>query len=279
MTGCGFHWPPFRWTIPEWRGACTTCNTWWVRFWPVQYGVGLRSTFISHGARGETEEHRGWRPGCATGLEEFSHLEIVFHFHLTDPSDLNLGARRGWLPAVNARTGSRRGRSGRRSRRRGPAGRTCRTRTPARSRRRTPRRFRGSAPWPARPARRVPASPRHSTGRITDAGVSGGGSRPYVWHDDAVRLPRVCATRHRHPARPVALHRRSGGPRVRALPRRAPLLRSGRRSARPPADRPPARRAAAVLTRAAAARPRGATAPRGRRGRAAPRPPDGCGSG
>jgi tRNA (Thr-GGU) A37 N-methylase len=28
------------------------------------------------------------------GLEEFSHLEIVFRFHLIDPTDLNLGARR-----------------------------------------------------------------------------------------------------------------------------------------------------------------------------------------
>lgn len=28
------------------------------------------------------------------GLEEFSHLEIVFRFHLTDPTDLNFGARR-----------------------------------------------------------------------------------------------------------------------------------------------------------------------------------------
>ncbi|WP_328332997.1 SAM-dependent methyltransferase [Kribbella sp. NBC_00382] len=27
------------------------------------------------------------------GLEDFSHLEIVFHFHLTDQSDLHLGAR------------------------------------------------------------------------------------------------------------------------------------------------------------------------------------------
>ena len=27
------------------------------------------------------------------GLEEFSHLEVVFRFHLTDPTDLNLGAR------------------------------------------------------------------------------------------------------------------------------------------------------------------------------------------
>src|SRR4051812_23977522 len=28
------------------------------------------------------------------GLEEFSHLEVVFYFHLTDKSDLHLGARR-----------------------------------------------------------------------------------------------------------------------------------------------------------------------------------------
>jgi tRNA (Thr-GGU) A37 N-methylase len=28
------------------------------------------------------------------GLDEYSHLEIVFHFHLTDATDLNLSARR-----------------------------------------------------------------------------------------------------------------------------------------------------------------------------------------
>jgi tRNA (adenine37-N6)-methyltransferase len=33
-------------------------------------------------------------PAATEGLAEFSHLEIVFRFHLTDPSDLNLGARR-----------------------------------------------------------------------------------------------------------------------------------------------------------------------------------------
>ena len=33
-------------------------------------------------------------PESTTGLEEFSHLEIVFRFHLTDPTDLKLGARR-----------------------------------------------------------------------------------------------------------------------------------------------------------------------------------------
>jgi tRNA (Thr-GGU) A37 N-methylase len=31
---------------------------------------------------------------ATAGLDEFSHLEIIFRFHLTDPTDLNLGARR-----------------------------------------------------------------------------------------------------------------------------------------------------------------------------------------
>lgn len=30
---------------------------------------------------------------AVTGLDDFSHLEIVFRFHLTDPTDLHLGAR------------------------------------------------------------------------------------------------------------------------------------------------------------------------------------------
>ena len=33
-------------------------------------------------------------PDATKGLEDFSHLEVVFRFHLTDPTDLNLGARR-----------------------------------------------------------------------------------------------------------------------------------------------------------------------------------------
>jgi tRNA (adenine37-N6)-methyltransferase len=33
-------------------------------------------------------------PAAVEGLEEFSHLEVIFRFHLTDPTDLNLGARR-----------------------------------------------------------------------------------------------------------------------------------------------------------------------------------------
>ncbi|GFE25753.1 SAM-dependent methyltransferase [Streptomyces nigrescens] len=33
-------------------------------------------------------------PDSVAGLEEFSHLEIVFRFHLTDPTDLHAGARR-----------------------------------------------------------------------------------------------------------------------------------------------------------------------------------------
>ncbi|HSV68241.1 MAG TPA: hypothetical protein VLJ59_20430 [Mycobacteriales bacterium] len=31
---------------------------------------------------------------AVAGLDAFSHLEIVFYFHLTDPTDLNLGVRR-----------------------------------------------------------------------------------------------------------------------------------------------------------------------------------------
>ncbi|MFD7161604.1 SAM-dependent methyltransferase [Kribbella sp. NPDC059898] len=31
---------------------------------------------------------------AVAGLDEFSHLEVVFFFHLSDQSDLNLGARR-----------------------------------------------------------------------------------------------------------------------------------------------------------------------------------------
>lgn len=33
-------------------------------------------------------------PEAVKGLDEFSHLEIIFRFHLTDPTDLHLGARR-----------------------------------------------------------------------------------------------------------------------------------------------------------------------------------------
>lgn len=31
---------------------------------------------------------------ATAGLDAFSHLEVVFRFHLTDPTDLNVGARR-----------------------------------------------------------------------------------------------------------------------------------------------------------------------------------------
>jgi tRNA (Thr-GGU) A37 N-methylase len=33
-------------------------------------------------------------PEATRGLDDFSHLEIVFRFHLTDRNDVNLGARR-----------------------------------------------------------------------------------------------------------------------------------------------------------------------------------------
>lgn len=45
-------------------------------------------------------------PDATKGLEDFSHLEIVFRFHLTDPTDLNLGARRPGTTPTGPRSGS-----------------------------------------------------------------------------------------------------------------------------------------------------------------------------
>ncbi|MGH3827702.1 MAG: SAM-dependent methyltransferase [Pseudonocardiaceae bacterium] len=50
------------------------------------YWGGTRSVIRLDGTR--------FTPDSTKGLDEFSHLEIVFRFHLTDPADLNLGARR-----------------------------------------------------------------------------------------------------------------------------------------------------------------------------------------
>lgn len=50
------------------------------------YWGGTRSIIRIDGTRFSTD--------ATTGLDAFSHLEIVFRFHLTDPADLNLGARR-----------------------------------------------------------------------------------------------------------------------------------------------------------------------------------------
>lgn len=50
------------------------------------YWGGTRSIVRIDGSRFNSD--------ATAGLEEFSHLEIVFRFHLTDPTDLNLGARR-----------------------------------------------------------------------------------------------------------------------------------------------------------------------------------------
>jgi tRNA (adenine37-N6)-methyltransferase len=50
------------------------------------YWGGSRSVIRIDGTR--------FTPDATKGLDEFSHLEIVFRFHLTDPADLNLGARR-----------------------------------------------------------------------------------------------------------------------------------------------------------------------------------------
>jgi len=39
-------------------------------------------------------DEQRFTPDATRGLDAFSHLEIVFRFHLTDPTDLDLGARR-----------------------------------------------------------------------------------------------------------------------------------------------------------------------------------------
>ncbi|MQY10226.1 tRNA (adenine(37)-N6)-methyltransferase [Streptomyces sp. RB5] len=36
----------------------------------------------------------GYGPEALAGLDEFSHLEVVFAFHLVDPDDIHTGARR-----------------------------------------------------------------------------------------------------------------------------------------------------------------------------------------
>ncbi|MGC9667820.1 TrmO family methyltransferase domain-containing protein [Planosporangium sp. 12N6] len=50
------------------------------------YWGGTRSIIRIDGTRFGTD--------ATVGLDEFSHLEVVFRFHLTDLADLNLGARR-----------------------------------------------------------------------------------------------------------------------------------------------------------------------------------------
>jgi tRNA (Thr-GGU) A37 N-methylase len=50
------------------------------------YWGGTQSIIRIDGAR--------FTPDATKGLEEFSHIEITFRFHLTDPTDLDLGARR-----------------------------------------------------------------------------------------------------------------------------------------------------------------------------------------
>ncbi len=47
---------------------------------------GTRAIIRLDGAR--------FTPAATAGLDAFSHLEVIFRFHLTDPADLNLGARR-----------------------------------------------------------------------------------------------------------------------------------------------------------------------------------------
>jgi tRNA (Thr-GGU) A37 N-methylase len=65
---------------------------------PIAYVVGgrIEPTDDYWGGTRSTIRIDGTRFGAdaTAGLDEFSHLEIVFRFHLTDPTDLNLGARR-----------------------------------------------------------------------------------------------------------------------------------------------------------------------------------------
>src|SRR5579859_3543841 len=49
------------------------------------YWGGTRSVIRIDAARFATD--------ATAGLDQFSHLEVVFRFHLTNPTDLNLGAR------------------------------------------------------------------------------------------------------------------------------------------------------------------------------------------
>jgi tRNA (Thr-GGU) A37 N-methylase len=49
------------------------------------YWGGTRSIIRIDSARFNTD--------ATAGLDAFSHLEVVYRFHLTDPTDLNLGAR------------------------------------------------------------------------------------------------------------------------------------------------------------------------------------------
>jgi tRNA (Thr-GGU) A37 N-methylase len=50
------------------------------------YWGGTRSIIRIDSAR--------FTPDATAGLDAFSHLEVVYRFHLTDPTDRNLGARR-----------------------------------------------------------------------------------------------------------------------------------------------------------------------------------------
>lgn len=65
---------------------------------PIAYVVGGRaepSDDFWGGTRCVIQIDRTrFTPDATKGLDAFSHLEIVFRFHLTDPADLNLGARR-----------------------------------------------------------------------------------------------------------------------------------------------------------------------------------------
>lgn len=47
-----------------------------------------------------------FNPDATAGLDAFSHLEVVHRFHLTEPTDLNLGARRARITRTGPKSGS-----------------------------------------------------------------------------------------------------------------------------------------------------------------------------
>jgi tRNA (Thr-GGU) A37 N-methylase len=64
---------------------------------PVAHAVGGRAKPTDDhwgGTRSIVRINPDFPPDSTEGLAEFSHLEIVFRFHLTDPTDLHPGARR-----------------------------------------------------------------------------------------------------------------------------------------------------------------------------------------
>lgn len=64
---------------------------------PIAYVRSSRTTLEDDFWGGETavlELADGYDAECLAGLEEFSHVEVIFHFHQVDPAKVVLDARR-----------------------------------------------------------------------------------------------------------------------------------------------------------------------------------------